>query len=115
MKDRRSLGTLSPVFLPITPGGLALLRDSVNTIIESINLSLFGNIVYGNDAMTVLFAVSNTDTVVPHNLKRVPRGLVVLNVDKDGAVVRADSAKWTTATITLRCSVTATTAILVVV
>jgi hypothetical protein len=115
MSARRSLGILSPILLPLSAQGLAALRDGVNTLIDAINSSLFGNLVYANDVLTVSFPAANTDLVLPHFLGRVPQGIVVLSVNVDGAVVRPVTAKWTVNTVTLRSSAIATEVRLVVV
>lgn len=62
------------------------------------------------------FAAANTTYEVPHGLERIPVGIIVIDVNVDGAVVRGDDrGDWSTTRLFLRCSQAGTTALFVVV
>lgn len=103
---------------------VANITDSIRNIIRAINGKLtFGNGLQssqsGNiDGQTkeVTFTNANTDYEVPHGLGRVPIGVVVLDVNVDGAVVRGGSrGSWSDSRIFVRCNTAGTTGIFVVV
>lgn len=98
--------------------------DSIRNLLRTVNgLITFGNGSHssqsGNiDGQTkeVTFANANTDYEVPHGLDRVPIGIIVLDVNQDGAVVRGGSqGSWGSNRLFVRCSVAGTTARFVVV
>lgn len=62
------------------------------------------------------FTDADTTYEVPHGLERVPVGILVIDVNKDGAVVRGDNrGSWNENRLYLRCSVAETTALFVVI
>lgn len=64
----------------------------------------------------VTFTNANTDYEVPHGLGRVPIGIITLDVNVDGAVVRGGSrGSWNSERLFVRCSQAGTTALFVVV
>lgn len=77
--------------------------------------SLSGNI--DGQTKEVYFRYANTDVEVPVDVGgRVPIGVIVLDVNQDGAVVRGNQrGDWNAGRIFLRCSVAGTTALMVVV
>lgn len=76
--------------------------------------SLSGNI--DGHTKEVYFKLANTDVEVPHGLGRVPIGIIVLDVNADGAVVRGNQrGDWNDSRLFLRCSQADTTALLIVV
>lgn len=76
--------------------------------------SLSGNI--DGQTKEVYFRYANTDVEIPHGLGRVPIGVITLDVNQDGAVVRGNQrGDWNDGRLFLRCSVAGTTALLVVV
>lgn len=108
----------------LTDTQVAYLTDSIRNIIRAIN----GKLSLGNgtnssqsgnvDGQTkeVYFASANTDYEVPHGLGRLPIGILVLNTNADGAVVRgASQGSWTLTRLFVRCNVADTTALFVVV
>lgn len=108
----------------LTDTQVANITDSIRNLIRAIN----GKITFGNglqssqsgniDGQTkeVTFTNANTDYEVPHGLERVPIGIVVLDVNVDGAVVRGGSrGSWSTSRIFVRCNTAGTTGIFVVV
>lgn len=73
-----------------------------------------GNI--DGETKSVYFPAANTDVEVPHGLGRVPIGLISLDVNVDGAVIRGSQrGDWNASRLFLRCSQAGTTALLVVV
>ena len=118
---RPLLSEVPPLSFPLTAPGQRDFREAVNRVVNSLNRALFANLAPDGDAQgkdgiqTVFFPAANTDLVLPHTLGRLPRGVLTLNVDVDGAVIRADTAKWTTTYIVLRSSAANVTALLVVV
>jgi hypothetical protein len=103
---------------------VAYLVDSLRNIIRTVNgLLSFGNgsnsSQSGNiDGQTkeVTFVTANADYEVPHGLGRVPIGIIVLNVNVDGAVVRGGSVgSWSDTRLFVRCNQAGATALFVVV
>ena len=81
---------------------------------DGSNSSLSGNI--DGHTKEVFFVTANTDIEVPHGLERPPIGIIVLDVNVDGAVVRGSQrGDWNANRLFLRCSQAGTTALLVVV
>jgi len=81
---------------------------------DGSNSSLSGNI--DGQTKEVYFATANTDVEVPHGLGRVPIGIIVLDVNVDGAVIRGNTrGDWNRERLFLRSSQAATTALLVVI
>jgi hypothetical protein len=100
------------------------LTDSIRGLIRAFNggislgdgsqSSLSGNI--DGHTKEVYFPTANTDVEVPHGLGRVPIGILTLDVNMDGAVVRGNQrGDWNANRLFLRCSVSGTTALLIVV
>ena len=100
------------------------LSDSQRGIIRAFN----GQVSFGNGATSTqsgnidgqtkehYFAAANTDYEIPHGLERVPIGILVLDVNVDGAVVRGNlHGDWSSTRLFLRCSEALTTALFVVV
>lgn len=103
---------------------VAYLTDAVRNIIRTLNgkLSLgdgsnssqSGNL--DGHTKEVTFVNANTDYEVPHGLGRVPTGIVVLQVNQDGAVVRgASNGSWSDTRLFVRCNVAGTTGLFIVV
>lgn len=64
----------------------------------------------------VVFAAANTDYEVPHGLGRVPIGIVPLDVNQDGAVMRGNNrGSWSPTHLFVRCNVAGTTGLFLVV
>lgn len=108
----------------LTDTQVAYLTDSIRNLIRTVNgrlsfgdgsnSSQAGNI--DGHAKEVTFANANVDYEVPHGLGRLPIGIVVLNTNADGAVVRGSSqGSWTITRLFVRCNVAGTTALFVVV
>jgi hypothetical protein len=108
----------------LTEQQASFLSDAIRGVIRSLNgqLSLgdgttstqSGNI----DGQTKehYFSAANTDYEIPHGLERVPIGIIVLDVNVDGAVVRGNlHGDWNSTRLFLRCSQAATTALFIVV
>jgi hypothetical protein len=108
----------------LTDQQAAYITDAVRNLIRAYN----GGISFGDGSNSshsgnidghtkeVYFTVANTDVEVPHGLGRVPIGILVLDVNMDGAVVRGNQrGDWNANRLFLRCSVAGTTALLVVV
>lgn len=98
--------------------------DAVRQLLRAVNGRLsFGNGVHSSQSgnidghtKEVTFTNANTDYEIPHGLGRVPIGLIVLDVNVDGAVVRGGSrGSWSNTRLFARCNVAGTTALLVVV
>lgn len=120
-----------PDLPPVVPNGgklddsqVAYITDAIRNAIRAIN----GRIGFGDGSHSsqsgnidghtkeVTFANANTDYEVPHGLGRVPIGIIVLDVNADGAVVRGGSrGSWSPDRIFVRCNVAGTTALFVVV
>ncbi len=108
----------------LTDQQAAYITDSIRTIIrgynggisfgDGSNSSLSGNI--DGHTKEVFFNAANTDVEIPHGLARVPIGILVLDVNVDGAVVRGSQrGDWNATRLFLRCSQAGTTALMVVV
>lgn len=102
----------------------AYMTDAIRTLIRAFNggisfgdgsqSSLSGNI--DGQTKEVYFPAANTDVEVPHGLGRVPIGIITLDVNVDGAVVRGNQrGDWNANRLFLRCSQAGTTALMVVV
>lgn len=102
----------------------AYMTDSIRTIIRTLN----GGISFGDGSNSSLsgnidgqtrefyFDLANTDYEVPHGLGRTPIGVIVLDVNVNGAVVRGNlRGDWNASRLFLRCSQAATTALFVIV
>lgn len=132
VSTRRRTGTgCIPEMPPVTPveGRLtdqqaAYISGTIGAIVTAINggisfgdgsqSSLSGNI--DGQTKEVYFRYADTDVEVPHGLGRVPIGILTLDVNADGAVVRGNQrGDWNASRLFLRCSVAGTTALLVVV
>lgn len=100
------------------------LVDAVRSALRAIN----GKLTFGDGSHSsqsgnidghtkeVTFTNANTDYEVPHGLGRVPIGILVLDVNADGAVVRGGSrGSWSPTRLFVRCNVAGTTALFVVV
>lgn len=115
--------------ITITEGKLteqqaSALSDAIRTVIRKLNgqLSLgdgtnstqSGNI--DGQTKEIYFASKNTDVEIPHGLGRVPIGIITLDVNVDGAVVRGNQrGDWNASRLYLRCSADACTALFVIV
>jgi hypothetical protein len=108
----------------LTDQQAAYITDSIRTLIraynggisfgDGLNSSLSGNI--DGHTKEVFFTAANTDVEIPHGLQRVPIGIIVLDVNVDGAVVRGSQrGDWNATRLFLRCSQAGTTALMVVV
>ena len=108
----------------LTDQQAAYITDSVRSLIRAFN----GGISFGDGSASshsgnidghtkeVYFPLANTDVEVPHGLGRVPIGMIVLDTNTDGAVVRgAQRGDWNATRLFLRCSIAGTTVLLVVV
>lgn len=108
----------------LTDTQVAYLTDAIRNTIRALN----GRLSFGNgtnssqsgnvdgQSKEVYFASANTDYAVPHGLDRLPIGIIVLNTNTDGAVVRgASQGSWTNTQLFVRCNVAGTTALFVVV
>ena len=81
---------------------------------DGSNSSWSGNV--DGQTKEIYFPAANTDVEVPHGLGRPPIGIIVLDVNVDGAVVRGNQrGDWNANRLFLRCSQAGTTALLVVV
>lgn len=103
---------------------VGFITDSIRNIIRALNgkLSLgdgsqssqSGNL--DGQTKEVTFTSANTDYEVPHGLGRVPIGILPLQVNQDGAVVRGSSfGSWTPERLYVRCNVAGTTGLFLVV
>jgi hypothetical protein len=103
---------------------VAHIVDSIRGLIRAMN----GHISFGDGLQSsqagnidghtkeVVFVSANTDYEVPHGLGRVPVGIIVLDVNADGAVVRgASRGSWNAERLFVRCNVAGATALFVVV
>jgi hypothetical protein len=118
------LGAVVPVDGKLTEAQIGAIVDAIRNLQRLVNgkLSLgdgtnstqSGNI--DGHTKEVTFVNANTDYEVPHGLKRVPIGIVVLDSNQDGAVVRGGSrGSWSKTRLFVRCNVAATTALFIVV
>lgn len=81
---------------------------------DGSNSSLSGNI--DGQTKEVYFPDANTDLEIPHGLGRPPIGIITLDVNVDGAVVRGNQrGDWNATRLFLRCSQAGTTALMVIV
>lgn len=122
-----AIADMPPVTLSegkLTDQQAAYITDSIRSLIRSFN----GGISFGDGSNSSLsgnidghtkeffFAAANTDYEIPHGLGRPPIGIIVLDVNVDGAVVRGNlRGDWNENRLFLRCSQADTTALLVVV
>ena len=129
-RKRTGTGTLPDMpAITLTDGKLTdhqvvNISDSIRTLIRAFNgqisfgdgsnSSLSGNI--DGHTKEIFFPLANTDVEVPHGLGRTPIGILTLNVNVDGAVVRGhQEGDWNATRLFLRCSQPATTALLIVI
>jgi len=122
-----SIADMPPITLSegkLTDQQAAYMTDSIRTIIRKVNggisfgdgsnSSLSGNI--DGQTKEVYFVDANTDVEVPHGLGRPPIGVITLDVNVDGAVVRGNQrGDWNASRLFLRCSQAGTTALMVIV
>lgn len=100
------------------------LSDAVRALIASVN----GHLSLGDGSQSSwsgnldgqtkehTFPAANTAYEVPHGLGRVPIGVVQLDVNQNGAVVRGENrGSWGLDSLFLSCSVAGTTALFIVV
>jgi len=108
----------------LTDQQAAYLTDTVRTLIRGFNGGVsFGDGVNSTQSGNIdgqtkehYFAAANTDYEIPHGLGRVPIGIIVLDVNVDGAVVRGNQrGDWNATRLFLRCSQAACTALFVIV
>lgn len=130
--ERRSTGVGMIPDLPavasddgkLTATQVSYITDSIKRIIAAYN----GKISLGDSTQSsqsgnidgqwkeVTFVNANTDYELPHGLGRLPVGLIVFDVNVDGAVVRGGSrGSWSTTRMFVRCNQAGTTALFVVV
>lgn len=108
----------------LTDTQVSYLIDAIKRVISAIN----GKITLGDSTHSsqsgnvdgqwkeVTFASANVDYEVPHGLGRVPVGIIVIDVNVDGAVVRGGSrGSWSPTRMFVRCNQAGTTALFVVV
>lgn len=108
----------------LTDQQAAYITDSIRSLIRAFN----GGISFGDGSNSSLsgnidgqtkefyFASANTDYEIPHGLGRPPIGVITLDVNVDGAVVRGNlRGDWNANRLFLRCSRAETTALLIVV
>lgn len=121
------VGDMPPITLSegkLTDQQAAYITDTVRGLVRAYN----GFISFGDgsnssqsgniDGQTkeVFFPDANTDVEVPHGLGRPPIGIIVLDVNVDGAVVRGSQrGDWNGTRLFLRCSEAGTTALMIVV
>ena len=121
------LADIPPVTLTdgkLTEAQTAFIYSSLRELVRSFN----GRISFGDgtnstqsgniDGQTKehFFADANTDYEIPHGLKRVPIGILTLDVNVDDAVIRGNTrGDWSTTRLFLRSSKAATTALFIVV
>jgi len=110
----------------LTDQAAAYITDSIRNLIrrfnggisfgDGSNSSLSGNGNIDGQTKEVYFPDANTDVEIPHGLGRVPIGIITLDVNVDGAVVRGNQrGDWNATRLFLRCSQAGTTALMVVV
>jgi hypothetical protein len=108
----------------LTGAQVGFIVNALRTLQRAVN----GKLTFGNGANSsqsgnvdghtkeVTFTTADTDYEVPHGLGRVPIGVLVLDVNQDGAVVRGGSrGSWSATRLFVRCNVAGTTALFVVV
>ncbi len=130
--ERRSTGVGMIADLPavasedgkLTATQVSFLSDAVKRTISTINGKLtFGDGTHSSQSgnidgqwKEVTFTSANTDYEVPHGLGRLPVGVIVLDVNVDGAVVRGGSrGSWSPTRMFVRCNQAGATALFVVV
>lgn len=122
-----AIADMPPVTLSegkLTDQQAAYITDAIRGIIRQLN----GGISFGDGSNSSLsgnidghtkefyFADANTNYEIPHGLGRPPIGIIVLDVNVDGAVVRGDiRGDWNASRLFLRCSQAGTTALFVIV
>lgn len=122
-----AIADMPPVTLSegkLTERQAAYITDAIRSLIRAFN----GRISFGDGSNSSLsgnidghtrefyFAAANTDYEVPHGLGRPPIGIIVLDVNVDGAVVRGNlRGDWNANRLFLRCSEAGTTALMVIV
>jgi hypothetical protein len=110
-------GKLTSVQVTTIVDALRNLLRAVNgklTFGDGSNSSQSGNI--DGHTKEVTFVSANVDYEVPHALGRVPIGIILLDSNADGAVVRGGSqGSWGTERMFVRCNVAGTTARFVIV
>ena len=108
----------------LTDQQAAYITDAIRALIRQFNgrislgdgsnSSLSGNI--DGQTREFYFVLANTDYEVPHGLGRPPIGIIPLDVNVDGAVVRGNQrGDWNASRLFLRCSQAGTTALFVIV
>lgn len=108
----------------LTDQQAAYITDSIRGLVRAFNggislgdgsnSSLSGNI--DGQTREFYFAAANTDYEVPHGLGRAPIGIITLDVNVDGAVVRGSQrGDWNASRLFLRCSEAGATALMLVV
>lgn len=108
----------------LTDTQVSYIFDKLRVLIQAVN----GRLTFGDGQQSsqsgnidghtkeVVFTNANTDYEVPHGLGRVPIGIIVLDVNADGAVVRGGSrGSWSPERIFVRCNVAGATALFVIV
>jgi hypothetical protein len=108
----------------LTDQQASYITDAVRNLISAYN----GGVSFGDGSNSshsgnidghtkeVYFPLANTDVEVPHGLGRPPIGILTLDVNLDGAVIRGSQrGDWNSTRLFLRCSVAGTTALMVVV
>lgn len=103
---------------------VGFITEGIRTALRAINGKLsFGNGVNSTQAGNIdgqtkelTFLTANFDYEVPHGLGRVPIGILPLDVNQDGAVMRGGSrGSWSSERLFVRCNVAGTTGLFVVV
>jgi hypothetical protein len=114
VSEGQSLTPIQVTFITDTIRNLLRAFNGLISLGDGSNSSQSGNI--DGHTKEVTFVSANTDYEVPHGLGRVPIGLIVLDVNADGAVVRGGSqGSWSVDRIFTRCNVAGTTARFVIV
>lgn len=104
----------------LTAQHVAYIFSALKSMQDAIN----GNLTFGNgenstrlgnffgQTKEVFFKNADQDYEVPHDLGRVPVGIILLNFNADGAVVRPSNAgSWTPTRLFVRCDTANTTAL----
>lgn len=108
----------------LTSSQLSSITSAIRGLISAVNGRLsFGDGSHSSQSgnidghtKEVTFTNANTDYEVPHGLGRVPIGIVVLDVNTDGAVVRGGArGSWNSQRMFVRCNQAGATALFVVV
>ena len=122
-----SIADMPPITLSegkLTDQQAAYITDAIRALIrrfngyisfgDGSNSSWLGNI--DGETKEFYFALANTDYEVPHRLGRPPIGIIQIDVNVDGAVVRGSQrGDWNGSRMFLRCSQAGTTALIGVV